>query len=136
RRATKMIKGLEGRDNSIYVCLSLTVCMHVCLPLCVCICMHRSVSFCGCVCICLPVCEHASVSTNVQVCASISISLCVHVNISLCVHVHTRMGISLYVYVCASVLGLSGMESPFPAHTVLCSALIAGTALVSLQCCV
>lgn len=87
----------------VYVCLCVhvSVCMNVCLSVCVmhmcvsvyvcytymCICLYMSV----CVCLCVPVCLYKCICVCVHVCLSVHVAhMCVHVYVCLSVYVHVH----------------------------------------------
>ena len=77
---------LHKTNCSVYISVSVPVCMCVCVSLCVCLCVR--VCVCVCLCVCACVCVHAC------------LYLCVHACVCLFVN-----RVSLYIYVCVFYRG-------------------------------
>ena len=90
--------------------MSMSVCLRLCLSVCVCM----SVSVCLCLCLSVCVCMSMSVCLCLYVCMSMSVCVCMSMSVCLCLYVYVCLHVCvcmsvclcLYVYVCLSVFRL------------------------------
>jgi hypothetical protein len=98
--------------------LSVSICLHVYLSVCMSICIFLSLSVC--MSICLSPCLSVSMSICLHVYLYVCMSLCLHVNLSaflsVCLHVYLSVCMSLCLHVNLSAC-LSICLFPFNANT-------------------
>ena len=63
---------VDGKHNTVHVCLCLCMCLCVCVCVCVSVCLCVCVSVCLCVCVsvCVPVCPNKNLSFSPQTSSS------------------------------------------------------------------
>ena len=91
----------------VSLCVSVCLCVSLCVSVCLCASLCVSVRLCVCLCVslCVSVCLCASLCVSVRLCVCLCVSLCVSVCLcaSLCVSVCLCVSLCVSVRLCASL---------------------------------
>ena len=82
-------------------CVSVCVCVYMCVCGGVCVCVYMCV--CGGVCVCVYMCVCGGVCVCVYMCVCGGVCVCVDVCVYLCMFVHVCVCVQIYVYTCVCV---------------------------------